>query len=109
MNASVFVAYEAVLYFGISMPIVIIIAALAKFLIITNVGFFVILVLVIFVAVESFLIVIISKYGMSKMGGIIFRISYAFIFIVVGILNSLHKSVTPFMVYVTSIFPILQM
>jgi hypothetical protein len=109
MKANVFVAYEAVLYFGISMPIVILIAALSSFFIIPNVGFFVILVLVIFVAIESFLIVIISKYGMSRTAGIIFRVSYAFIMIVVGILNSLHKSVTPFMVYITSIFPILQM
>lgn len=108
MNANVFVFYEAALYFGFSLPLLILISILSVFLIITNVGFFVILVLVIFVTIEEFLILILSKYAFSRVGGIIFRISYMFIMIVVAIVNSLHKEVTPFMIYATSILPPLQ-
>ena len=109
MKAHVFVNYEAILYFGFSLPIVLIICIFATFVILKNVGFFVILVLTIFVTIESFLIEILAKYALSRAGGIIFRILFTAITIIIGVLNALKPTITPFFAYIISVIPVLQL
>ena len=109
MKAHVFVNYEAILYFGISLPMILITCIFATFVILKNVGFFVILVLTIFVTIESFLIEILAKYALSRAGGIIFRILFTAITIIIGVLNALKPTITPTFAYSICVIPVLQL
>jgi len=86
MKAHVFVIYEAIVYLSVTLPIVLIVSIICTFLVFKNIGFFVFLVLYLFAVVESFLINIISKYGMSRKAGIGFRFIFMTISVLVGVL-----------------------
>lgn len=109
MKAHVFVNYEAILYFGISLPMILITCIFATFVILKNVGFFVILVLTIFVTIEYFLIGMIAKYALSRPARIIFRIIFLAITFIIGVLNALKPTITPIFTYSICVIPVLQL